>query len=265
MQNTYTTQIQLNKETILQDLATQQKALTVVKAVIIISIFVYGFTASIFSGSPVLIIFLVLAMVFGNKVMNKISGNLSGALQDIRKNNYQLIEDVVIDARIETNETHENSTTKYYFQGYRCSSFVPGLNNASIWQYLKRGDTVWVLKTTGKNENYVKIYPASRYIPADEIRMQTKPLTKEDKEYALEKAIRNAAIAKPDNTGMLNVVIHNEDNDDGNAANDRPEVIQNLFTPSQSSSNIIICKSCGKRFDKIKHGGTCPRCGSMQL
>lgn len=145
---------------------------------------------------------------------------------------------------------------------------MPGLNNAAIWQHLKRGDTVWVLKTTGKNETYVKIYPASRYIPADEIRMQTKPLTKEDKEYALEKAIRNAAIAKPDNTGMLNVVIHNEDNEDnydGNTANDRPEVIQNLFTPSKLSSNITICKSCGKRFDKIKHGGTCPRCGTMQL
>ena len=263
----------LTEEMIINDLGSNVNAFKIVELIVLISfigfmaIFIGTVGLSLGPGTEKIVylmtygipaVFLIVLLT-GFTVVN---AKTKKDIRMIQKGDYEIIEDIVT-RKYTDFEGHGNM--KYCFEGQKCKDNVPPPENMVMWVGTQIGDVIWIIKKkTGRDEWYIRTYSSVFYELSPELGRKVEHLRDLDYEYARHTIERNLT------DGSMKELPDEEDISDefGSVIHmvqemEREDGIVDEETPKMRK--MIKRSSCGKKFDPEKHGGTCPKCGAMQL
>lgn len=256
----------LTEEMIIQDFGSNVNAFKIVELIVLISfigfmaIFIGTVGQSLGPGTEGIVylmtygipaVFLVVLLA-GFSVVN---AKTKKDMRAIQEGDYEIIEDIVT-RKYTDFEGHGNM--KYCFEGQKCKDNVPPPENMVMWVGTQIGDVIWVIKKkTGRDEWYIRTYSSVFYELSPELGRKVEHLRDLDYEYARHTIERNLT------DGSMEELPDVED-----VTEEIEPLLQELEVMDEETPKIrkmVKCNSCGKKFDPEKHGGTCPKCGAMQL
>ena len=193
-------------------------------------------------GIPVISIFgyvaiYMIVMRFIERTLNK-----------VKAGEYRLYEDIVVGKYIDRTEVGDGKYTNFYSViGAKRGNRTSNIQEHDDWDELAVGDRIFIYVI---GDTTVRCFSGNTHSVSPELKDKTTFVIDSDIDHAKKVFERLMEEGKLDFTLSLEKV--------------SPDFlpIANHYV-AQTGKRMVVCGSCGKRFDAVKYKNTCPKCGAL--
>ena len=176
----------------------------------------------------------------------------------IQKKSYCFDEDIITSKYTKMVRHDDHDTTyKRYLTGIKNGDAVPEVKNIIEWKQSKIGDKFWIMQVKDNDKViYDVVYCSVFYDLSPELASYVEFLTERDIQNA-KRVVKDAI-----DDGDFSVVPKSEF---AFGFLDENKKITNSHNKTFDDRKIVVCISCGRRFNATKYKNICPKCGAMYV
>ena len=210
------------------------------------------FIVSIMVGIPILIWFILMAILFYRISKSK------KLLFDLSQGNYRIEEDIITSKYRKPSRYNEPKYC-YYITGIKSGADVPQMYDESEWKQSRIGNKFWILEVGSGRTPQRTTYVSSCYELSPEFQAKVESVSNVDVENArrvVQSAIDSGEFRNVPKDEFAHGFLEKKSGIKETNKSDTSE-------PHEDNRKIIVCGVCGRRFNATKYGNTCPKCGAI--